>query len=199
VPGRSGGQEFSNIDAVVLALYSLGGDREPADTEDVAMRANELAPGRFTWSKYPDQVSLEHVRVFLSDAKKKKNGNRVEGDGTRGWHLTASGTSWAKKHRSRLASVLEERVRLDQQTKRRLRVELSRIRQLPAWEKFLDGRTVSRREAEAVFRLSDYVRGLRRRLLIDRTTSLLQDDEEFAPFIQTMAALAAGTQEDRND
>jgi len=39
----------ANREIVTLAVYLLGGDAHWVDTEDIAKKANELAPGRFTW------------------------------------------------------------------------------------------------------------------------------------------------------
>ena len=60
---------LSNHEIVTLAVYLLGGDTQYVDTEDAAVKANELAPGRFTWRKYRDQINIENVRTFLSDAE----------------------------------------------------------------------------------------------------------------------------------
>jgi hypothetical protein len=68
---------LSNHEIVTLAVYLLGGGTHHIDTEDIAIRANALAPGRFTWRKYPGQINIENVRTFLSDAKKPKNNNGV--------------------------------------------------------------------------------------------------------------------------
>jgi hypothetical protein len=65
---------LANHEIVTLAVYLLGGDSQRIDTEDIAKKVNELAPGRFTWRKYLDQINIENVRTFLSDAKKSKNG-----------------------------------------------------------------------------------------------------------------------------
>ena len=47
-------------------MYLLGGETRRVDTEDIAVKANELAPGRFAWKKYPDQINLEaHSSVPL--------------------------------------------------------------------------------------------------------------------------------------
>jgi hypothetical protein len=46
---------LANHEIVTLAVYLLGGEAQRVDTEDIAIRANELAPGRFTWRKYRDQ------------------------------------------------------------------------------------------------------------------------------------------------
>lgn len=47
---------LSNNEIVTLAVFLLGGDSHCVDTEDVAVKVNEIAPGRFTWRKYPDQT-----------------------------------------------------------------------------------------------------------------------------------------------
>ena len=84
----------SQAEVVTLALYRLGGGQKNIDTEDVAVEAHELAPGRFSWKKYPDQINLELIRVFLSDAK-IKNG-LVMGSRRTGWRLTHEGLRWAE-------------------------------------------------------------------------------------------------------
>src|SRR5689334_18326851 len=62
--------KLSQAEIVSLAVYRLGGAQRAVDTEDVAVEAHRIAPGRFSWKKYPDQINLELIRVFLSDAKK---------------------------------------------------------------------------------------------------------------------------------
>ncbi len=39
---------LANHEIVTLAVYLLGGETQRADTEDIAVKANELVPGRFT-------------------------------------------------------------------------------------------------------------------------------------------------------
>ena len=89
--------ETPQVEVVTLAVYLLGGDQRAIDTEDVAIEAHRLAPGRFAWRKYPDQVNLELVRVYLSDAKKPAKGEWLEGSGKDGWSLTPAGLRWAKE------------------------------------------------------------------------------------------------------
>ncbi|MFZ0829061.1 MAG: hypothetical protein WAO02_16730 [Verrucomicrobiia bacterium] len=50
---------LSNHEIVTLAVYLLGGDSKRIDTEDIAVKANELAPGRFNWRKYRDQTAAQ--------------------------------------------------------------------------------------------------------------------------------------------
>lgn len=62
---------LSNSETVLVAVYLLRGDSNSVDTEDVAVKANELAPGAFTWRKYRDQINLEIVRVVLYNLIRK--------------------------------------------------------------------------------------------------------------------------------
>ena len=42
-------KQLAQHELVTLAVYLLGGDQHAVDTEDVAIKAHELAPGRFSW------------------------------------------------------------------------------------------------------------------------------------------------------
>lgn len=77
-------KSLSSHEIVTLAVFLFGGDSRCIDTEDIAVKANEIAPGRFTWRKYRDQINIEQVRAFLSDAKKAKNGAYLSGSGIDG-------------------------------------------------------------------------------------------------------------------
>ena len=85
---------YSNYEIVVIAVALLGGESEVIDREDVAVKVSSLAPGRFSWRKYPDQIDLDSVGVALRDAKKSKNGALLVGDNTSGWMLSRNGVKW---------------------------------------------------------------------------------------------------------
>src|SRR5688572_29822333 len=84
---------LANHQIVTVAVYLLGGEVGPVDTEDIAVKASELAPGRFSWRKYPAQINLELIRVYLSDAKKPDKGGYLIGSGSAGWQLTQDGAA----------------------------------------------------------------------------------------------------------
>lgn len=88
----------TNPELVTIAVALLGGDKELVDREDVAIKANELAPGRFSWRKFPENIDLDAVGVALRDAKKPRNGSLVTGTNASGWMLTPSGIKWLAKH-----------------------------------------------------------------------------------------------------
>lgn len=191
-------QDLSNVEVVILAVYVLGGDQTPVDTEDVAMKSNELAPGRFTWRKYPEQVDLEPVRKRLSDALSPEHGSLLAGGVTKGWYLTPAGVAWASQNVQRAATGSAGRERVDRDLERRRRNEQVRMRDLPAWGKFTRGEDISCREAEAVFRVSEYVRGFRRQQLVDRGRTLFQEDKELGPFVEAMAQIVMKEREERS-
>ena len=96
----------SQVELVTLAVFILGGEEKRIDTEDVAMKAHELAPTRFAWRKYPNQINLELVRVYLSDGKSAEKGGYIEGSGKTGWTLTPSGLRWARETQRRQVLTL---------------------------------------------------------------------------------------------
>lgn len=132
-------KRLSNHEIVTLAVFLLGGDSRCIDTEDIAVKANEIAPGRFTWRKYPDQINIEHVRTFLSDAKKAKNGVYLSGSGTDGWILTREGLLFARSRVRELGTANLRRNRLSSKDKQWLRTERTRLLASDAYQKVTVG------------------------------------------------------------
>ena len=185
---------IGQIEIVTLVVFLLGGDQRSIDTEDVAIKAHSLAPGRFSWRKYPDQINLELVRVFLSDAKTSPNRAWLTGSGRTGWALTPAGLRWAKKAAPLLLgqdlSRERERSRAGSIDENRWRRERSRITRTIAWQRWNQGETnISEREASEVFRIDSYAVGRIRESKITRLATLLGDDPHLEPFIAKMAEI----------
>ena len=89
-------ESLTNPQLVTLAVVTLGGDVNSIDREDIALKVNLLAPGRFSWRKYPENIDLEAVCVALRDAKKPKNGGLLVGNNNIGWMLSPLGIKWIK-------------------------------------------------------------------------------------------------------
>ena len=86
--------EFSKPELVTIAVALLGGDTMQVDREDVALKVNDIAPGRFNWRKYPERIDLGVVGGELRNAKKPQNGGLVVGNNTKGWMLSPTGLKW---------------------------------------------------------------------------------------------------------
>jgi len=180
---------FSNHEIVTLAVYLLGGESKMVDTEDVAIKANGLAPGRFSWRKYADQINIENVRTFLSDAKKPKNGHMLIGSGKEGWMLTEEGREFAVRRMGEIQGADLARTRHTTVELQWMNRERNRMLVSEAFEKFKGGKSasISDQEAEAFFRLDDYVRGKARERRILRLLNTFGDDAELGDAVAMLA------------
>ncbi len=183
----------TTAELVTWAVYILGGDQKRIDTEDVAVKAFELAPKRFSWRKYPQQINLELVRVYLSDAKKAEHGELLTGSGRTGWSLTRKGLAWLRSARSKLQSLgTDEPQRRESRagsvdSSRRDR-ERKRILSLPAWARWSQGeRSVVLAEAREVFRLDSYSTFSVREGKLTRLRAMFGDDDELSPFLTRLS------------
>ena len=183
----------SQIELVTLAVFLLGGATEAIDTEDVAVKVNELAPGRFAWRKYPDQINLELIRVYLSAAKSR--GKYLSGSGRTGWTLTPQGRAWAESAAPKLLDRDMTRRREERQAgsidESRWQRERARVTKTSAWLKWATGEreTISPRDAAEVFRIDSYAIGRTRDLKVARLHEMFHDDPELHDFIAAVASL----------
>lgn len=195
----------SQVSVVTLAVFLLDGHLHPVDTEDAAIKANEIAPGRFTWRKYPDQVNLELVRVYLSAAKREEYGRLVSGSGRSGWTLTPAGQKWAKAEGTTLLGRTLGRKRSERSggsvDEARWQRERARILASDAWAKWMLGEkeAISVRDAEAVFRIDTYAVGRTRHLKIARISETFADDPELAPFVALLRDVALAVEEEKSE
>jgi hypothetical protein len=174
-------------EAATIALLHCGGDRTQVDTEDIAVEAGRLAPGLFSWVKFPDRVDKEIVRVALSDAKLKKSW--ALGSHSQGWMLTPAGVTFAR--------VNAERVKQQAQAGRQTRdpdLEKERAR-LIASDAYAHAQrdgidAVTAEEADGLFRLIAYITGQPRQRKIARIENAFRDDAELGPLIVALAARA---------
>src|SRR5664279_4215144 len=109
--------DLSNSEIVVIAAYRAGGAGLHADTEDIAVKASEICPGRFSWKKYPEQINIDTVRKRLWDARKR---GHLVGSERDGWLLTETGTTFARQYRRSLGIEKTTRQSLNERKWRRL-------------------------------------------------------------------------------
>ena len=175
---------LSNIDAVVMAVFNMGGESVPVDLEDIAFEADRVAPNRFRWLKYTDQINLYRVRYAVKDAQTE---GLLSGATRRGWQLSPDGLAAA--HRLAAATASGDRTTDSVELVRRRRQELERLTALSAWSKFHTGGPVPRREARAVFRINDYTTENRARESYDRMLMLFAE-QDAEPFVREMWLIA---------
>jgi hypothetical protein len=176
-------------EAATLALFALGGESTTIDTEDIAVRTAEVAPGMFAWQKYRDRIDKELVRVALSDAKLKSG--FVIGSHSKGWMLTPKGRDFARRA-SAQSSHVEAPVRRGTDD-RRVERERARLLTTDAYLRYaekVDLDTLSADEVDAFFRLNVYVRGEARLRKINGIENQFGDDQELGAVVKALAERA---------
>jgi len=180
-----------NFKIVTLAAFLIGGATSPVDIEDIAMKSNEIAPGRFAWRKFPEQINIKKVSTALFDARKATNGAIVSGSDSKGWMLTSDGLNFAKQYESKIESTSLGRKAQNPRERNWQRAEQIRMLSEPAFLKFQNGESqnVSLREAEAFFRLNDYIVGQEREKKIVRFLSVFGEDAQLGKVVKVLSII----------
>jgi hypothetical protein len=180
-----------NHEIVVLAAGLVGGRSEPIDTEDIAIKADETAPGRFTWRKYKNQINIDNVRWALLDAKKMENGGYITGSAKEGWQLTPAGARLCSGASKILKDLDLSRRRIDRKEEAWARRERARLLNEGAYRKFIQGkaREAPLGEIERFFRLDDYITGEAREARLRRILNLFGQDPKLGKVVRTFAKI----------
>lgn len=183
-------KRLANYEVVTLAAYLVGGSNCPVEAEEIAIKANEIAPGRFTWRKYPQQISLENIKKRLWDAKKPETGGYISGSDKQGWQVTEAGASFAERLLKEFGKPALARLPLGGQEQQRLRVERERLLASDAYAKFQAGNkaSITRQEMQAFFRLDDYIVGEARARKILRISKAFSADPELGEAVKAFVA-----------
>ncbi len=191
--GKALSKKLANHELVVLAAYLAGAASTLADTEDIAIKANELAPGRFTWRKYKEQINIDSVRKRLWDATKPEKGAYLYliGSEKLGWRLTKAGFDFAHHHLSAGNIAQPNRAPASQLERTAQTREIKRMMNEDAFQKICSGLTASitKSEAERFFRIDDYVTGKARTAKIERFRIIASDNSELAHAINILSQL----------
>ena len=164
--------DLSNREIVVLAAYLSGAQYRYTDTEDIAVKADEIAPGRFSWRKYKDHINLDTVRKRLGTPPSPK-GVDIRSARRRGvgWQLRRA-ASFAEANITKLTWVDLSKSRLSKDEEAWLGRERIRMTAEAAYRKFRagKGKEVTPIEAERFFWVDDYVVGDARKAKLERAS-----------------------------
>jgi hypothetical protein len=185
---------LANHELVVIAAYLAGGQTKPADTEDIAIKANDLAPGRFSWRKYKEQINIDTVRKRLWDAAKPEKGAYLIGSEKSGWRLTKAGFDFAKRQIKKTAIARPQTTRVSQNERAAQTREIRRMMSEQAFAKFISGETdsITKSDAERFFRVDDYVTGKARVAKIERFRIMAANNEALTRAVVFLANLVNG-------
>jgi len=130
--------DLNSYHLAAIAVFLVGGATTAIHTEDVAIKAYEVAPHRFSWKRYPDRIDLEAVRVALRHASEPQHGALVAGSIETGWMLTPTGLAWAEKIAPQFEDFVTSQARRGSH-QAAMQTERERLLQTNAWRKFRDG------------------------------------------------------------
>lgn len=182
------GETLPQSEIVTIAAYLLGAASKRIDTEDIAVKAHELAPGTFTWKKYKDQIDRELIYKHLWDLTNDRGGQYITGAKNEGWMLTLAGTTFAEKAVDKLEGSRPALRRKKEEPW--VARERSRMRGEIALAKARNGEEIAVGEAERFFRLDDYVIGDARERKIRLAENAFHHDPEIGPVLTKIAAIA---------
>jgi hypothetical protein len=182
---------LANHELVVLAAYLAGAQKSSADTEDIAIKANELAPGRFSWRKYKDQINIETVRKRLWDATRTDNGGYLIGSEKAGWRLTKAGYDFARRKIKTVGTADLGTQRKSKNEGVSQTREIRRMMHEDAFLKFANGleQEITKSEAERFFRIDDYVTGNSRTAKIERFKIIAGNNAALSRAIEFISGL----------
>lgn len=177
---------FSNKEIVVFAVYLLGGESTYTDQEDIAVKVNEIAPGRFLWKKYKNQIDLAAVTKRLYDAK---TDGKLLGSSMDGWILSEKGLEFSKKEIKYLKNVDLSRTSLNQKEKVWQNREKIRMMSTKAYERLIIDRSenIATKDAEIFFRLDEYITGMARERKLARIINTFSDDRDLGWIVKLLA------------
>jgi len=170
---------FSNYQIVTIAIALLGGDVEHIDREDIAIKANGIAPGKFSWRKYPNRIDLGSVGDALRDAKKAKNDELIAGNNSRGWMLSPNGFRWMSslsKGENEISIQLKEKSSMALSSQH---VERERLYRTTAYALLTDGREdeITQHDFFQFVRVNEYFKSKARERRYTIITNAVYSDE----------------------
>jgi len=188
---------LANHEVVTIAVFLLRGDVRAVETEDIAMKAAEIARGRFSWRKYPEQVNLDAVRKRLWDACRPDKGGYLVGSEKDGWRLTEAGVEFAEREAKKL-NVLASRRPMTLREKQWRSRERERMLSSDAYALFAQGgdSSFTAADAERFFRIDEHVSAEQRKARAERALVFFSDDDELGELVAAMAALLSRRNQD---
>lgn len=95
----------NNQDALVYALYLLGGSDRDVDVEDMFLKCHELAPARLSWRTRPDLPDYKKVSKALQSVEASTHVGLFHHSNQYARRLTLDGNRWVETYISILERV----------------------------------------------------------------------------------------------
>ena len=171
--------ELSNVQIVLLAIFDLGGETNSIDIEDIAIKAFEFAPEKFSWRKFKDKIDLRVVSYAIKDAMIPKKGpSLISGNNKHGFMLTIDGLNWARSFITTSESIKSSSYR-NKSISEKIILEKNRLVSSTAYLKYISGESgnITLSDFQDFARVNEYfpVHALHRRFAL--INNVVKDDE----------------------
>ena len=133
-------KKIKNIELVTIALYEIGGATKSKETEDIAVKADEIDTERFKWKnkKYKSFIDKSLILESLKAAKNRAIGSFLSGNDDKGWILTSTGLKFSKNSKNLFSGLIIRKKRLTKIEKNYLFRDKYRIVNSDAYNKYIN-------------------------------------------------------------
>jgi hypothetical protein len=153
-------KKIKNIELVTIALYEVGGATKSKDTEDIAVKADEIDSERFKWKnkKYKKFIDKSLILESLKAAKNRAIGSLLSGNDDKGWMLTSTGLKFSKNSKNLFSGLVIRKKRLTKIEKNYLLREEYRIINSDAYNKYINDqkKEITTNDLKKLFKIDDY-------------------------------------------
>lgn len=170
-----------NLDIVTIALYILGNGTKSFDKEEIATKADEIAPIRFRWKTNSNMISDGLVWDALSNARKK--GYVLEN--TAKYLLTEEGIKFAQENIHKIKNYDQTRSRYSKKDKEVYENTKIRILNSGAYSKAIENKLeeVNANEFQSFFRINEYMDNKQIKEKIHKLKNMFTDDKDLKNII----------------
>ena len=98
-------QKANNQDALVYALYLIGGSDRAVDVEDIYLKCFEIAPARLGWRTRPDIPDYKKTSKALQSVEAKELPGLLAKPHPLARRLTPEGVAWVARNRATLGRI----------------------------------------------------------------------------------------------
>jgi hypothetical protein len=180
----------NNQDALVFALYLLGGADKDIDVENMFLKCHELAPARLSWRTRPDLPDYKKVSKALQSVEATTHVGLFHHTNQYARRLTLDGTRWVETYLSILERVYSKApVQASKNTNMHER-KRQEIKNSPVWALFkVSPESISVEDFASVLQCSaasSQATWASRVQDVKRAADVLQDDElmQFAQLVE---------------
>ena len=153
-------KKIKNIELVTIALYEIGGATKSKETEDIAVKADEIDTERFKWKnkKYKSFIDKSLILESLKAAKNRAIGSFLSGNDDKGWILTSTGLKFSKNSKNLFSGLIIRKKRLTKIEKNYLLREEYRIVNSDAYNKYINNqkKEITTNDLKKLFKIDDY-------------------------------------------